>query len=90
MSWTNVPKPTGANYTYVNPVGKEYYDDPLISYDSATTFYDGVNNSAWIQVAKPSGAGQIRAGMATGLLMPLTYATGTLTNQHWTKVSKPS
>lgn len=53
MPWTNIPKPTGTSYTNVNPAGKEQYDQVDITYDSATTFYDGANPNMWTDVAKP-------------------------------------
>lgn len=52
--WTNISKPSSSNYTNVNTVGKEQYDQADITYDSATTFYDGVNQTAWTDVNKPS------------------------------------
>lgn len=53
--WTNVNKPTGTTYTNLNPQGKEQYDQADVTYDSATTFYDGVNPSQWTDIAKPVG-----------------------------------
>jgi hypothetical protein len=54
--YTRVAKPTGANYTRVNPQGKEEYDSPLLTYDDLNTFYDGVNETAWSGVSKPTGS----------------------------------
>ena len=54
MSWTNVPKPNTQTYTNVNPQGKENYDKSDITYDSSTTYYDGVNPSQWIDINKPT------------------------------------
>jgi len=54
--YTNVAKPTGANYTNVNSSGKESFDDAGVSFDSATTFFDGVNNAVYTNVSKPTGA----------------------------------
>lgn len=56
MSWTNVPKPTGTPYINTNPNGKEQYDQASLTYDSATTFYDGVDQLAWSSVAKPTSS----------------------------------
>jgi hypothetical protein len=92
MSWTSVPKPTGSNYTYVNFEGKQTYDDPTLIYDDPSVFYDSYNPSAWTEVAKPTNSSfTIRAGMATGLVMPITYATNyTFNSSSWTQVPKPS
>lgn len=54
MAWTSVNKPTGTNYTNLNPVGKEQYDQADITYDSATTYYDGANPGQYTNVAKPT------------------------------------
>lgn len=57
MSWTNVAKPTGTPYTNVNTQGKEQYDQANMTYDSTTTYYDGVNQGAWTDMAKPVAGG---------------------------------
>lgn len=54
MSWTNVSKPVGSNYTNVNPMGREQYDQADITYDSATTYYDGIDMNQWTDVNKPN------------------------------------
>lgn len=54
MVWTNVAKPTGTTYTNLNPVGKEQYDESDILFDSATTYYDGVNTTQWTGIVKPT------------------------------------
>lgn len=51
--WNNVPKPVGPTYTNVNPQGKEQYDQADITYDSANTYYDGINPNQWNDVSKP-------------------------------------
>ena len=56
MAWTNVSKPTSSVYARINTIGKEQYDQSDITYDSATVFYDGVNQSAWTSVAKPTSS----------------------------------
>ena len=53
-TYTNIVKPSGTAYTLVNPIGREIYDDPTVSYDSASVFYDGVNQSLYTNVSKPS------------------------------------
>ena len=52
-TYTNVTKPSSTSYTSTNPQGREQYDDPSVAYDSATTFYDGVNQSQYTGVSKP-------------------------------------
>lgn len=89
MAWTNVSKPTGTGYTNVTFMGKQMYDDASVTYDSATTFYDTVNVSAWTDVAKPTGSLIIPSGTATGLIMPPTYALQRPVDS-WTRVSKPT
>lgn len=51
--YTRVSKPVGAPYTAVNAPGKEQYDDGGVTYDSSTTFYDGVNPNAYTNISKP-------------------------------------
>lgn len=52
--WIKINKPSSQTYTTVNPIGKEQYDQADILYDSATTFYDGVNTVQWTRVNKPA------------------------------------
>lgn len=54
MAYTNIPKPTGTNYTNVNFAGKEQYDQPSLMYDDPNVFYDGVNMAQYTDIAKPS------------------------------------
>lgn len=54
MAWTNVSKPGAQTWTANNPVGKEQYDDSLVTYDSTSTYYDGINPAQWTDVSKPS------------------------------------
>lgn len=93
MAWTNVPKPTGANYTKVTLQGKQSYDDATVTYDQASVYYDSVNPTAWTDVAKPGGIIHITVGPgnATGLLTPPTYPySRTITRDPWTRVNKPT
>lgn len=53
MAWTKVTKPTGPTYTLVNPAGRTTYDQPDITYDDSTIYYDGVNESLWTSINKP-------------------------------------
>ena len=89
MAWTNVPKPTTSTWISNNPVGKEQYDQANLSYDDSNVFYDGTNPMQWTDVAKPTNGRTIYAGMATGLLMPLTYSRE-YDASSWVKVSKPN
>lgn len=88
MTWTSVAKPSVASWSYVNPSGKEQYDQADLTFDSATTYYDGVNPNQWSFVSKPGGS-LILAGMATGLIAPPTYTIATR-REAWTKVNKPT
>ena len=93
MSWTPIAKPNSTPYTNVNPTGKEQYDQSSITYDDPTVFYDGVNMSMWTDVAKPTDSFSvtITPGMATGLLMPLTYSTTyNISGDSWIRVPKPT
>jgi len=56
MVWVSVDKPTASTYGYVNPQGKEFYNQDDVTYDSATTFYDGVNPNQWASVQTGTGS----------------------------------
>jgi len=89
--YTNIPKPTGANYSNVNPTGKQVFDDVNTTYDSSITAYDGMESGVWTNINKPSGISFITVGMATGLLIPLTYAKDYVAGENiYTKISKPT
>ena len=93
MTWSNVTKPTTSNWSNTNPPGRTQYDQPDVMYDDPNIFYDGVDTSAWTMVAKPTNGGSntIVVGMATGLLMPLTYSRSyEVSGDTWTKVPKPT
>lgn len=90
MSWTNVNKPTGANYTRVQFQGKQTYDQPDLEYNESSVYYDTVNEAAYTLVAKPTGFAYIVAGMATGLIMPPTYTIGVIAGAPWVNVNKPT
>lgn len=53
MSYTKIAKPGAQTYTNVN-TAKPSYDEPSITYDSATTYYDGTNPNAYTKIAKPT------------------------------------
>lgn len=91
-SYTYIPKPTGANYTDVNAVGKQQYDQATLTYDDSSTFYDGIDIFAYTNVAKPTGSQIIiRKGTATGLMIPLTYAKDfTVGKSPYTFIGKPT
>ena len=88
--YTYLAKPTGTPYTNVNFQGKEQYDQSNILFDDPLIFYDGVDIDAWINLAKPTGGAVIRVGMATGLIMPPTYAREYNVGSPWTNISKPT
>lgn len=54
MAYTDVPKPSAQVYTNVNPMGKEQYDEPSLTYDDVDVFYDGVNPSQYTDISKPA------------------------------------
>lgn len=54
--YTNVAKPTGTPYTPVNSSGKEGFDDTAVLFDSATTFFDGINSAVYVNISKPTGS----------------------------------
>lgn len=87
--YTNIAKPTGADYTEVNAQGKEQYDQSDITYDDSSIYYDGVNQAAYTDISKPSGGGEVLSGYATGLLIPPTYAVGFGVSSY-TNINKPT
>jgi hypothetical protein len=56
MPYTNVSKPTGANYTNANPIGKQVFDDVDTAYDSSTSFYDSGESGVYTGVSRPTGS----------------------------------
>lgn len=91
MSYTNISKPTGANYLNANPVGKQLYDDTNAEYDDSVTLYDGSELNAYTNINKPEGIEFIIRGMITGLLIPLTYTKDYIAGVNlYTKISKPT
>lgn len=55
-AYTYIAKPTSSVYTNLNPQGREQYDQSDVTYDSATTFYDGVDLNAYTSIAKPTSS----------------------------------
>jgi hypothetical protein len=55
-AYTNISKPTGANYIDVNPQGREQYDDWVIAYDDTGIYYDGTDENAYTSISKPTGS----------------------------------
>ena len=53
-NYQNIAKPVGTDYTNQNTVGKEQYDQSSIEYDDTGVFYDGMNESLYTNVSKPS------------------------------------
>ena len=82
--YTNVPKPTGANYTNQNPVGKEQFDDKSVSYDSLT-FYDGVNQGAYTNISKPNTIYTWNSLTVSWSSFPNPWES-----PNWTPISKPT
>lgn len=53
-TYTNVNKPSGTTYSNRNAIGgKEQYDQSDLTYDSAFTYYDGINPTQYTSVTKP-------------------------------------
>lgn len=91
MSYTKISKPTGTGYTVINPTGKQVFDDANTTYDSATAFYDGIESGVWTNITKPTGIAFIVKGMASGLMIPLTYSKEYTAGANlYTNVSKPT
>lgn len=86
-AYTYISKPTSSLYSYVNPQGKETYDQDTIAYDDSNVFYDGTNPNAWTDVTKPTLPID-RSGIASGLIIPLTFPSSTM-GTDWTDVNKP-
>ena len=88
--YTDVAKPTGASYTNVNALGKEGFDDASVSFDSADTFFDGGNGTAWTNVSKPLPPGyDIAWSAATTSWAEAYYTWDTTDINEYTNVSKP-
>lgn len=85
--WTEIPKPSAQSYTNVNTLGKQVYDEPLISYDDASTFYDSYDPNQWTDVAKP------QIGQPTWNDLQIQWQNDLNTwdgsGISWIKVSKP-
>ena len=56
MPYTDVAKPTGSSYTNLAPVGKEFFDDVITTFDSGDNFFDGISLSAYTDISKPTGS----------------------------------
>ena len=54
--YTNIAKPTGTPYTNANSSGKEGFNDADVTFDQASTFFDGVSNTAYMNISKPSSS----------------------------------
>ena len=91
-AYTRISKPVGTPYTNVNVVGREQYDQGNLTYDDASTFYDGTDFNAYTNIPKPTGGttSLISVGFASGRLIPLTIASIiTIGEDPWTKIPKP-
>lgn len=63
-TWTKITKASGDSYTYVNPAGKEQYDEPTILYDDSTVGYDGTP-ATYTKITKASGTAYTNVPKAT-------------------------
>lgn len=53
-TWNPITKPSGTTYTRLgNPKGKQIYDDPNITYDSSSVYYDSTDVSEWTKIGSP-------------------------------------
>lgn len=55
-TYTNIPKPTGTPYINVIAGGVYHYDETIVSYDDSSIFYDGFNQVAYTNLAKPTSS----------------------------------
>jgi len=53
-AYTNIAKPTDATYTGISASGRQTYDEPLLSYDDSSTYYDSVDENAYTDLSKPT------------------------------------
>ncbi len=53
MAWINIGKPSVRSWTNIQTYSP-IYDEADLTYDSPTTFYDGINQTAWTKVPKPT------------------------------------
>lgn len=88
--WSLVLKPSDTTWTNVFFSGHQIYDDPNVLYDDPNVFYDSIDSASWTNVPKPSDGLISVPGMATGLIMPPTYASREIDTPAWTKVPKPN
>ncbi len=86
-NWTNLGKPTGSSYTKINSF-RPSYDESSITYDSSADYYDGINQGAYTNLAKPTGGFLLLKGYATGVLGPPTYSVEQDASP-WVDISKP-
>jgi hypothetical protein len=85
-TYTNITKPSSTSYTNQNLVGKEQFDDVNVMYDDPVVFYDGVNQSQYTVISRPS-----RYGLWSSEIFPwlLVLPWQTESNTIYTNVTKP-
>lgn len=88
MAWTTVPKPNTSNYTNVNPIGKQQYDQSDIFYDQSDIYYDGFNPNQWSNVDRPLVGYDVPWSEMSMMWSEadLTWGSGI----EWTKINKPT
>lgn len=87
-NYTNISKPTNTPYTNLNSMGKEQYDQATLQYDDSGTFYDGVNQSLYTNVLKPTiSLGLWNSQTLIWQLMNPWQSTGVAT---YTNIPKPT
>jgi hypothetical protein len=55
-AYSYIAKPTDSTYTGVSASGRQTYDEPLISYDDSSVYYDSIDVNAYTDLAKPTGS----------------------------------
>ena len=88
-AYTYISKPTDATYVPVNAVGREQYDQQSISYDDVSVFYDGYDENAYTNIAKPVDAGQTWNEI-NGIWNDATQTWNSSGTSPYTNITKPT
>lgn len=87
--WTEISKPTGTNYTDVNPAGKASFNDGGLFFDDSSVNFNATA-IPWTNIPNPILPTIFVPGMTLGLLIPLTESRTTQTKDSWTRINKPT
>ena len=55
-AYTNIAKPTDSTYVGIRSAGRQTYDEPFISYDDSSVYYDSIDENAYTNLSKPTGS----------------------------------